>query len=90
MAVALYVSDKELNSTRMSCENFVAPSCSVRLHTLFGRHITDNKCENKTQASSVLAHTDDLSLLATDKDEIIVALDIIRSYNGAMSTRLRL
>jgi hypothetical protein len=25
-----------------------------------------------------------------DEDEIIVALDIIRSYNGAMATRLRL
>jgi hypothetical protein len=89
MACALYASDKELSSTKVTCENAVVHCCSVRLHTLLGRHLASIKCRNKTQALSALAHTDDLSLLPMDKDENIVAFDIIRSYNGTMADRLR-
>ena len=89
MSFALYASDKELNSTRESCENAVVHSCSVRLQTLFGRHLASIKCGNKTQALSMLAHNDDLSLLPMDEDENIMSFDIIRSYNRAMTARLR-
>jgi len=78
-----------LNSTRASCENAVAHSCSVQLLTFLGRHLASIKCGNKTQALSVLAYTDDLSLLPMDEDENIVVFDIIRSYNEAMAARLR-